>query len=98
MTTLTFTTANGVFMAVQVWPTDKLWVNHRSSPRPKVSFFDTRYGNPPGQLIATYYLDTLLQRSLYGLSLNGGIPEWDLSSTDFSKVQAWLVEEAKKLP
>ena len=67
--------------------------------RTKVVFYDRRYKHTPlGQKIADYYLETLLQRPAYALSLHASVREWSLSKEDFAKVQAWLAEEAKKLP
>lgn len=67
--------------------------------RPKVAFYDRRYRHTPlGQKIADYYLDMLLQRPAYALALHASVAEWSLNKEDFAKAQAWLAEEAKKLP
>lgn len=101
MSTLTFTASNGVPMLVELRASVQQatgW-GRTPLPRPQVVFYDVRYKHTPlGQQITAYYLETLLQRPVYGLMLDGGIPDWTLSKEDFAKVQAWLIEEAKTLP
>ncbi len=67
--------------------------------KPKVAFYDRRYKHTPlGQKISDYYLDTMLRRPACALALHASVSDWSLSKEDFAKVQAWLAEEAKKLP
>jgi len=76
--------------------------NHLVNERePLVLFYDTSaapqaFGSE-GQLVSSYYVDTILGRDKwgkseypYGLSLNAEIPQWTVSANEMSEVVAYL--------
>ena|SRR5579875_3077543 len=63
---------------------------------PIVHFYDRRYNSSGnGQFISSYYLSTLLHKDTKnGLCLQGGVPDWNISSASMSSVVSWLEEFA----
>lgn len=70
-----------------------------------VEFYDYRYRDDKewkrGQFVSRYYAETLLKHDLnFGLSLDGGVPEWTVSAESMREILAWLRQElrADELP
>lgn len=70
-----------------------------------VEFYDYRHRNDKewkrGQFVSRYYAETLLEHDVnFGLSLDGGIPEWTVSADYMREILAWLRQElrADELP
>lgn len=73
--------------------------------RPTLHFYDRRHvqkflpanaGNPWGQFVSSYYVETLFPNNeppSYGLDLYGGEPSWTLSQQAVQKVHAWLITQ-----
>jgi hypothetical protein len=65
-------------------------LTHRGAD-PLVEFYDNRYMHTErGQFVSRYYRSTLLSSGNYGLLLDGGVPEWQVSAADMALVRAWL--------
>lgn len=60
---------------------------------PTVAFYDARYDfDAHGQFVSDYGLDTLLERQRgYGLTLQGGVPNWDIDAASMDLVRSWLI-------
>jgi hypothetical protein len=68
-------------------------------PAPLVEFYDTRHPHTPlGQFVAAYSLPTLLAHGAQGLNLDGGVPEWRVSTAAMHELMAWLNAVAEKPP
>ena len=73
--------------------------------KPLVEFYDYRHRDDKewkrGQFVSRYYAETLLKHDLnFGLSLDGGVPEWTVSAESMREILAWLRLElrADELP
>ena len=87
MSMLHITTQAHIPMAVRYLPKTETRL------KAMVEFYDRRYMHTNyGQFIGRYYLETLLERNIVGLCLDGGVPSWSLSAHDFAQVHAWLKE------
>lgn len=69
----------------------------KSSKRHQIEFYDRRYNHTPdGQFTGgRYYVETFMEgygcrTILEGLSLQGDVPDWALSGTDWATVQNWV--------
>lgn len=60
---------------------------------PTVAFYDARYDfDAHGQFVSDYNLETLLERQKgYGLTLQGGVPNWDIDAASMDLVRSWLI-------
>lgn len=63
---------------------------------PLVEFYDARQYDKTfgqlGQFVSRYYCKTILEGAFpWGLSLDGGIPQWSVSSAGMSLVQEFLL-------
>ena len=72
----------------------------RNDNRPVVKFYDCRYEHTDyGQFVSSYYVSTLLEdyphRELCGLTLDAGIPEWQISTKCTNRIRQWLKEIEK---
>jgi len=58
-----------------------------------VEFYDARYPHTQhGQFISRYYVNTLLERDqLYGLCLDGGIPDWAIDQPAMVQVYRFIL-------
>jgi len=65
---------------------------------PLVEFTDNRIvtsycGVGFGQPISSYMVSTIIERNqMYGLNLEGSVPEWSVSSSQMKEVNSWLSE------
>ena len=89
---------------VHVVPTGGHYGSHNhlvNEGEPLVHFYDTSAApqafGPEGQLVASYYVDTILGRDKwgkseypYGLSLNADVPQWTVSAHEMTQVIAYL--------
>ena len=58
---------------------------------PMIEFYDPRYQHTPiGQFVSRYNISTILEGSVYGLCLQGDVPEWTVSADDMQEIRAWL--------
>jgi hypothetical protein len=62
---------------------------------PLVEFYDARYEHTNyGQFVSRYYASTLLNGELrqpgLGLNLDGGVPEWKITSNGILRVLLWI--------
>jgi len=60
-----------------------------------VEFYDSRYTDQTfgdcGQFVSRYYISTLVESKFpYGLSLDGGIPEWSVSAEGMAQVLEYI--------
>ena len=58
----------------------------------KISFYDSRFDHTDqGQFVGAYRLAALRSRDRgFGLTLDGGVPAWNLDAAAMGKVQNWL--------
>lgn len=68
--------------------------------KPLVEFYDYRHRNDKewkrGQFVSRYYAETILEHNLnFGLSLDGGVPEWTVSAESMREILAWLRQELR---
>lgn len=95
---LDVTAANGVPFRVTIHPNgrnrfDSLVENHGAI----VAFSDLRFVEkfgPDGQFVSSYYTTDLLERSGYGLNLDGGIDDWTVDADTMNLVRAWVEAQA----
>ena len=68
--------------------------------KPLVEFYDYRHRDDKewkrGQFVSRYYAETILKHDLnFGLSLDGGVPEWTFSAESMRDILAWLRQELR---
>ena len=68
---------------------------------PLVEFYDNRYSDPDfgslGQFVSRYFVTTISKDKFPGgLSLDGGISEWDVTAEEMQVVVAFLKKFEKK--
>ena len=68
--------------------------------KPRVEFYDYRHRDDKewkrGQFVSRYYAETILKHDLnFGLSLDGGVPEWTVSAESMRDILAWLRQELR---
>lgn len=68
--------------------------------KPLVEFYDYRHRDDKewkrGQFVSRYYAETILKHDLnFGLSLDGGVPEWTVSAESMRDILAWLRQELR---
>jgi hypothetical protein len=100
---LSFTNDLGIEMIARlVHKGDKYGLNGcltHDTEEPLVEFYDARYNHNElfgfcGQFVGRYYLSTLEEdrRTLvmYGLDLDGGIPDWKVSGENMQVFYQWI--------
>ena len=65
---------------------------------PLIEFYDARYPHTPlGQFVSRYYARTILETTPErGLSLDGGIPEWSVTSEELTRVRDVIAQIIKQ--
>ena len=68
--------------------------------KPLVEFYDYRHRDDKewkrGQFVSRYYAETILEHDLnFGLSLDGGIPGWTVSTESMREILTWLRQELR---
>ena len=88
-----FTNDRGVpFLAVRLEPGERYgYSGNCVATQPLIEFYDRRYPHCElGQLVTRYYATTLAQSGGYGLVLDGGVPDWQISVANLALVDLEL--------